>query len=618
MQNDATTGKDSVGKIIRRNLSFKRVGILWRRGVDAVKSRGWQALWREVSFRLRLAAGLDTWRYRADFPLRRELKHQRQNPPQPSPLVSVVVPLYNTPAVFLRQLVASVQRQSYANWQLVLADGSDRTTDDVARLCKGYAQKDDRITYLPLSKNEGIAGNTNAGLDAAKGEWLVLLDHDDVLQANALYEVVSAANATGAQLIYSDEAVLTDDLKHLMEYHFKGDYAPDTLRGCNVITHLCAFTGTLLQKAGGGEKSEYDGAQDYDLVLRLAEQAAVVHHIPKVLYFWRGHAGSTAGDIGQKPRAIAAGAAALQAHLGRVGLAGQAEPIDGNAGAYRVCYPVQGQPMVSVLIPCSDHVDDTSRCVASLYQKAGWPNLEVLILDNNSKDPATQSYYDDARKNYPGLRVLHWPGAFNFSAINNFGAAQAKGEHLLLLNNDIELLTDGFITELLSYSQRPDVGAVGAKLYYPDDEIQHGGLIVGVGGTAGCSHKGHPRKDAGYMFRLCTTQNVSAVTGAALMVKRALYEALGGLNETDFAVAFNDVDFCLRLWEKGLLNVFTPFAEAYHFESKSRGLDTEDANKERFEREAAAFRARWAALLQQGDPYYNPHFTLEYENFAFA
>ncbi|MGD9559412.1 MAG: glycosyltransferase family 2 protein [Oscillospiraceae bacterium] len=613
----AATGRDSLGKAVRRNLAPGKAAGLLRRGAATLKNEGWQALWREVAFRFNLALHRETWRHRADMPLRKTLRAQRKARFEHTPLVSVLVPLYNTPPAYLRQMIESVLAQSYAYFELVLADGSDAAHAEVGQLARRFAEKDARVRYVRLEKNAGIAGNTNAALQHSTGAWLLLLDHDDVLQPNALFEVVCAANATGAELIYSDEVVLDASLKHLCEFHFKGGYAPDTLRGCNVITHLCAFSRALLVRAGGGERAQYNGAQDYELILRLSEQARGIHHIPKVLYIWRSHGGSTAEDIAQKPEAIEAGAAALAAHLERVSLAGTVQPLGDHPGAYRVHYPVLGEPLVTVLIPNSDHSEDLARCLSSLYARGGWPLMEVLVIDNNSSDMATAAFYKEATKKYPGLRVLDWPGPFNFSAINNFGVEYALGDHLLLLNNDVEVLSDGFVAELLSYSQRHDVGAVGPMLYYPDNTVQHAGLILGIGQTAGVSHKGHARGDGGDMFRLCTTQNVSAVTGAALMVKRPLYEALGGLDDAHFAVAFNDVDFCLRLRQEGLWNVFTPFAQAIHYESKSRGYDTEGPRRERFEREAAVFREKYAAELAAGDPFYNPHFTLEHENFGY-
>lgn len=615
--NDPTTGVDSLGKAVRRNLSLRRIALLFGRAFSTLRTQGVQAMGREFSYRYRLATHGEVWRYRADMPLRKQLRAQRREEMAYMPRISVVVPLYNTPLPYLRQMIESVLRQSYTKWQLVLVDASDADHAEVGEAAQKYARRDTRFLYVRLYKNQGIAGNTNIGLAEADGSWLTLLDHDDVLQPNALYEVVKCVNDTGAQLVYSDEIVLDSTLEHLGEYHFKPGYGPDTLRGCNYITHLCAFSRVLLEEAGGGEKDEYNGAQDYDLILRLAEKAAKVMHIPKVLYFWRRHENSTARDIFQKPYAIQAGLQAVQAHLKRLGLPGAVSSQKDHPGAYRVAYKVEEQPLVSVIIPNKDHAEDLARCLASLYQKAGWPHMEVVVVENNSTEAATGAYYAQACKTYSNLRVVQYKGGFNFAAICNLGAQNAQGQHLLLLNNDIEILSDGFVREMLSYSQRADVGAVGALLYYPDDTVQHAGLFIGIGGTGGVNHKGHDRGDGGDLFRLCIAQNMSAVTGAALMVKKELYETMGGIDEENFAVAFNDVDFCLRLGDAGYWNVFTPFAEAYHYESKSRGYDTEGPNKERFGREAAAFKAKYAKILAEGDPFYNPHFTLEHENYGY-
>ena len=300
-------------------------------------------------------------------------------------------------------------------------------------------------------------------------------------------------------------------------------------------------------------------------------------------------------------------------------MTGRVESIPGSPGGYHTRYDVTRPGRVTVLIPNKDHSEDLARCLESLYRNAGWDDLEVLVLDNNSTQAETFACYGRAQQQYPNCRVLTYKGGFHFSAINNFGARHATGEHLLLLNNDIQVETPGFVRELLSYSQRPDVGAVGAKLFYPDGTIQHAGVFIGLGGSAGHSHKGHPRDSGGDMYRLATTQNMCAVTGACLMVKKELYDRFGGLDEENFAVAYNDVDFCLRLWQSGLLNVMTPCAAAVHHESKSRGDDTRAGGEKqaRYEREKARFCARYAGLMQQGDPYYNPHFTLLYENYGY-
>lgn len=609
--------RDTPLKTLRRILDPSHFASLVRRAVRCLRERGAEALWREFDYRVRLLLGGEVWRHRADIPLRRELRAQRRTPFANAPLVSVAVPLYNTPPRFLRELLRSLRRQTYANWELVLADASD-AGNDVPRRIAGRV-RDKRVRYLRLAENGGIARNTNAALDAAQGEYLALLDHDDVLMPNALYDTVKAINEQHADFVYSDEIVLDAALRKVQGYHFKPDFSPDTLRGCNYITHFSVFSRALLDRAGGGERPEFDGAQDFDLVLRLTEQAERIVHIPKVLYWWRSHSGSTAENIGAKPYAIAAGAAAVAAHLERIGLAGTVEPVPGSPGAYRTRYEITRPGRVSVLIPNKDHRADLARCLESLYQNAGWEDLEVLVIENNSTEPETFAFYEQIQTQYPACRVVQYEGGFNFSAINNFGARHAAGDHLLLLNNDIEVETPGFVRELLGYSQRPDVGAVGAKLFYPNDMVQHAGVIVGIGGTAGHMYKCQLRGSGGDLYRLATTQNFCAVTGACLMVKKELYDRMGGLDEERFAVAYNDIDFCLRLWQSGLLNVMTPFATATHYESRSRGDDTKCGGEKqaRYERERAGFRARYAGLIQRGDPYYNPHLSLESENYAY-
>ena len=606
--------QDSVGGMARRLLDPAHLADLARRSAATLRDKGAEQLWRDVTFRVGLALHHDSWQHRADLPLRRELKAQR-TADLPGPTVSIVVPVFNTPAKFFKEMLQSVQKQTYRRWQLVLVDASDETHPAASELARTAAKQDSRVVYRKI-QNGGIAANTTAGFALAAGEYLTLLDHDDVLYPNALFECVQTIQNTGADFVYSDEIVLSENLKALGGYHFKPDFAPDYLRGCNYITHLAVFSRSLLEEAGAAEYPEFDGAQDHELILRLTEKARRIEHIKKVLYIWRGHAGSTAAGMEAKPYALAAGERAINAQLKRLGLPGQAAAIDGAPGAYRLRYELTGSPLVSVLIPNKDHAEDLQRCLSSLYAKAGYDNFEVLVIENNSTDPATFAYYDTLPENFPRCRVVRYEGAFNFSAVNNFGAQFAAGEHLLLLNNDIEVLSEGFLRELLSYSQRPDVGAVGAKLYYPDDTIQHAGVLMGINGSAGHSHKSYPRKAVGDLYRLITTQNYMAVTGACLMTKTALYREAGGLDEEQFAVAYNDVDYCLKLWEKGLLNVYTPCAEAYHYESKSRGLDTLSENAKRYEREKANFYAKYQRYIDNYDPYYNPHFNNLFENFG--
>ena len=606
--------QDSVGGMARRLLNPAHLRDLARRSAATLREQGAEQLWRDVTFRVGLAFHHDGWRHRADIPLRRTLKAQRAAHLQ-GPCISIVVPVYNTPLPFFKQMVQSVRRQTYTNWQLVLVDASDAAHPAPGALAQKLAAQDGRILYQKI-ENGGIAANTTAGFAAATGAYLALLDHDDVLYPNALFACVQTIQTTGADFVYSDEIVLSADLKQLGGYHFKPDFAPDYLRGVNFITHLAVFSRPLLDAAGAYESREYDGAQDHDLFLRLTEKARKIEHIKQVLYIWRGHAGSTAAGMEAKPYAVEAGVRAIDAQLARLGLPGKAMPVPGAPGAFQVRYELTGRPLVSVLIPNKDHTADLDRCLTSLYQNAGYDNFEVLVIENNSTDPATEAYYQTLPERFARCRVVRYQGAFNFSAINNFGAQFAKGEHLLLLNNDIEILSGDFLRELLSYSQRPDVGAVGAKLYYPDDTIQHAGVLMGINGSAGHSHKSYPRTAVGDLYRLVTTQNYMAVTGACLMTKASLYHAAGGLDEEQFAVAYNDVDYCLKLWGQGLHNVYTPRAEAYHYESKSRGLDTLSENAQRYEREKANFYAKYKQYIDNYDPYYNPHFNNLFENFG--
>ena len=534
------------------------------------------------------------------------------------PTISILTPLYNTPENYLREFLDSFVNQTAPNGQLCLADASDDAHPEVERVVREYQRKNQRIVYKKV-ENKGIAANTNAAETLATGEYLALADHDDVLAPHAMYAMGKAVlqlreKGEPDSFLYSDEALFTKDIKKPMVGHFKPDYAPDYLLCCNYICHLAVFKRALYEQLGG-ERPECDGSQDHDLFLRLIEQTGGAAHLPQVLYYWRVHAGSTSGGTDAKPYVAAAAKKALADHLSRTGRTGTVE--DGLfPSTYRVKWDIEGDPKVSILIPNKDHTDDLEKCLYSIWSKTEWDNFEVIVIENNSTDPATFAYYEMLPSRFADCRVVYYKGAFNFSAINNFGATFAEGEHLLLLNNDIEVLSHDFLRELLSYSQRPDVGAVGAKLYYPDDTIQHAGVLMGINGSAGHSHKSYPRTAVGDMYRLVTTQDYMAVTGACLMTKTALYRECGGLDEEKFAVAYNDVDYCLKLWQKGLLNVYTPRAEAYHYESKSRGLDTLSENTKRYEREKANFYAKYAQYINNYDPYYNPHFNNLFENFG--
>ena len=607
--------QDSPLKFLKRNLNIKRITSLASRGVASLKNDGLEATWRKIDFRIKLMTKGDVWKIRSDIPLKRELKAQKTATFPYMPKISIIVPLYNTPQKFLKEMIDSVYNQSYSNWQLVLADASDKDLPYIKSTVDSY--NDSRIVYEKLAENKGISENTNKGFALADGDYLALLDHDDVILPNALYENVKAINETGAQVLYSDEITLDGELKHLIQFHFKIDYAPDFLRGVNYITHFLVFERKLFEQVGAYEDARFDGAQDFDLTLRLSEKANKVHHIPKVLYYWRGHAGSTANDMSTKMYAFEAGRAAVQAHLDRIGLKGQVS-IQKYPGSYRTVYEVEGNPQVSIVIPNKDHIEDLSRCIDSIFALGGWDNVQVIVVENNSTEKETFEYYEKITAQNSKVQVVYYNGGFNFSAICNFGVQYATGDHILLLNNDVEFVSENFVKEMLSYSQRADVGAVGAKLYYPDGYLQHAGVIIGINGSAGHSHKGlaDARNNTGDMYRLVTTQNYLAVTGACLMVKTDLSKQFP-LDEENFAVAYNDVDFCLRLYEAGYLNVFTPYSEGVHYESKSRGLDETDKPNLRYEGEKARFAEKWQKYFNYGDPYYNPHFTLLYENYGY-
>lgn len=559
----------------------------------------------------------------ASFPNEEERKRQTETQFLSPVKISILVPLYNTPENFLRAMIESVLAQTYENWELCLADGSDEEHGYVETVCREYAKKDgeekSRIQYRRLEKNEGISGNTNRCYEMSSGEYIGLFDHDDVLHPSVLYEYVKAINEKGADYLYCDETTFKgNDINKMLTMHFKPDYAPDNLRANNYICHFSVFSRKLLE---GTElfRNKFDGSQDHDMILRLTDRAKCVVHVPKLLYYWRSHSGSVASGIQAKPYAIDAAKGAVAEHLRNHGYRNfQIESTRAFETIFRIRYQIIGNPKISIIIANREHKEDLARCVTSVIEKSTYGNYEIIIVENNSESEEIFAYYESLKEAYPEkLKVVNYEGTFNYAAVNNLGVRHADGEYVLLLNNDTQVITVNWMEELLMYAQREDVGAVGAKLYYPDRTIQHAGVVLGLGAhrTAGHSHYKQPKENLGYMGRLCYAQDVSAVTGACLMVKRGLYDAVGGLDE-DFVVSLNDVDFCLKLREKGLLNVFTPFAELYHFESVSRGLDNQGEKAERYEKESERFRKKWADVLSQGDPYFNENFSLDRSDFS--
>ncbi|MEY8516588.1 glycosyltransferase family 2 protein [Lachnospiraceae bacterium 29-84] len=559
--------------------------------------------------------------------LRRQTLHEKELPYRP--LVSVVVPCYGTPKKYLLEMIESVRRQTYGNWQLCLADASPGGEVEEALSSYLKGQPDGRIVYRRLGSNQGIAGNTNEGIAMAEGEWIAFLDHDDLLAPEALFEMVSLINRDPeVELIYSDEDHVEEGSKGLKHKnpHFKPEFSPDLLRSNNYITHFLCVSRRVIGQAGP-LSTEFDGAQDYDFILRCTEAAKKVGHVPRVLYHWRIHGNSTSDNPMSKAYAYEAGERALQQHLARAGQEGEVSRL-AHFGYYRIRYAVKGAPLVSILIPNKDQAELLRRCIASIQQST-YQNYEVIVIENNSEDKQTFQFYQElvgkdctkacvSEGVLPGgqaVRVVRWDHPFNYSAINNYGASYARGEYFVLLNNDIELITKEWMEELLGNCQRPEVGIVGARLYYPDNTVQHAGIVVGIDGIAANMFPGLRRGQEGYYHKAAIQLNYSAVTAACMMVSKKVFEKVHGLEE-ELAVAFNDLDFCLRVRQEGYLIVYNPFVEAYHYESKSRGLEDTKEKVRRFGEEIEFIRRRWIGLLKAGDPYYNPNFSLKKCNYA--
>ena len=551
----------------------------------------------------------DEWQERYEVTVK-ELEEQRKVKFAKEPLFSIVIPLYMTNKNFLREMIESVRKQTYTNWQLCLADGSGKESP-LTEILKEYAKSDKRIKYETLSENLGISGNTNAAIQMAEGDIIVLADHDDIMPANALYELAKAWNEDEEiDVIYSDEDKISMDGKKYFEPHFKSDFNIDLLCSMNYICHLFAFKKGLLEKTGLF-RQEFDGAQDYDFILRCCENAKKIHHIPKILYHWRCHIDSTASNPDSKRYAFEAGRRAIEEHYKRVGIPARVEQSE-FYGLYRTFYEWDREPLVSILIPNKDHIDDLEKCLSSI-RRGNYTNYEVIIIENNSTEEETFAYYKKIDSEQ--IHVVYYDGIFNFSSINNFGAAHARGEYFLLLNNDTEMIGENCIRELLGPCMRQEVGAVGARLYYADDTIQHAGVVLGFGGIAGHTFIGKSRYDLGYFGRIVCAQDYSAVTAACMMTKRKAFETVGGLSE-ELRVAFNDIDYCMKLRKEGYLIVYNPYAELYHYESKSRGLEDTPDKVERFNGEIEMFNRKWEKELEKGDPYYNPNLTLDNSDFS--
>lgn len=534
-------------------------------------------------------------------PNKEELEIQRKTKFEYEPKISIIVPMYNTKERYFKELVESVINQTYSNWELCLADGSIEKLDFVYDII----QNESRIKYKILDENKGISGNSNAAIELATGDYLALLDHDDIIPEFSLFEIVKAINEDKeAQFIYTDEDKLMEYKENRLGPHFKPDYAPDTLRSYNYICHFSIFKKNLMDKLGGFN-SEFDGSQDYDLIIRATEQANRIIHIQKLLYNWRMNENSVALNSEAKPYAYEAAKRVIKASLKRQNI--DAEVMDSKVkGLYRVKYKVKGNPKVSIIIPNKDHIKDLKKCLESI-QKSTYDNYEILIIENNSEDNSTFKYYHELISNNKIKVLVYETKEFNYSKINNFAVQNASGEYILLLNNDIEILTEDYIEEMLGTCQRNDVGAVGAKLIYKDNKIQHAGVVLGLTGIAGHVNALMGNDDIGYMGRIMIQQNFNAVTGAMLMVSKENYLKVGMLSE-EFAVAYNDIDFCLKLRDINKVNVYNPYVEAIHYESKTRGYEDTDEKKQRLEKESNRLKEKWPKYFEKEDAYFNINF----------
>lgn len=604
-----------------------------QKGIACLKEYGFRELYIRAVEKLRSQKiSYDKW-YQKHAITEEQQKAQREdvNTWQEHPLVSICVPLYNTPEMYLREMIDSVVNQTYPKWQLCLADGSPN--ENLRELIKQNYAAEERICYRHLEENLGIAENTNKAFEMATGEWISLLDHDDILPPEALYETLVAAGVAEGkaslvkckksdvviEAVYSDEDKISEDLTEHFDPHFKPDYNIDLLRTNNYITHLFTVKREIVERVGGF-KSKYNGAQDFDFIFRCTDAAKGVAHVPRVLYHWRTSAGSTAENPASKMYAYEAGKLAIEDHLEAKGLAGEVS-FTRSLGFYRVKYKVEKEDLISIIIPNKDQAAMLEKCIASV-EKSTYTQYEVIVVENNSTEKEIFSYYEkltgcayvaDAPMegiltNGNRVCVVTWKDFFNYSAINNFGAGYAKGSYLLLLNNDIEIMTEDWLEEMLGHCQREDVGAVGCKLLYPDGTIQHAGVGIGLGGIANSMFVGMDSKFHGYMHRANLQMNYSAVTAACMMVKKSVFDEVGGLEE-ELTVAYNDIDLCLKMGAAGYRIVYTPYAIATHYESKSRGKENTSEKQARLKRESDYMLAKWKDIFEYGDPYYNPNFS---------
>lgn len=538
----------------------------------------------------------------------RTIEKQRSAKFNYMPKISIVVPMYNTKFSYFVELIDSINNQTYQNFEVCLADSSKIPDVQIQK----YIQElnSSKIVYKNISQNLGISENTNVAISFSTGDYVAFCDHDDVISIDALYEVVKAINSSDADFIYTDEDILENGIRK--NPHFKPDFSPDLLTSYNYICHLCVVKRKLFDEVGLLNK-EFDGAQDYDFVLRATEKAKNIVHIPKVLYHWRAHETSTSYNSSAKEYVYMAGKRAIEEHFKRINIKAKVEILD-EPGRYRVKYDVIGNPKISIIIPNKDSKSDLKKCIDSIL-KSSYQNYEIVIVENNSKTKEIFDYYDKIQKDNDNIKVVSIKiDKFNYSLINNFGVKNSKGEYIVLLNNDTKVLSNDWMEEMLGICQRDDVGIVGAKLLYPDFKVQHAGVVVGIGGVAGHVNVNIAENEEGYFSRANVINNFSAVTAACLMIKRSIFEKIDGLDE-NLQVAFNDIDLCMKVRKLKYLIVFTPYAKLMHYESKTRGSEDTPEKIKRFESEMDVFKSKWKDELDRGDPYYNINLRLDKVNF---
>ena len=583
--------------------------------VRNTKNYGIRSTMLKIKIALRTRAAFATANYNSwikkHMPDAKELAKQEKTVFEYNPKFSVLVPLYETDEYFLEELIKSVKKQTYKNWELCFSDGS-KDSKRLRKFIEPYTE-DNRIKYIAIQQGPlGISDNTNQAYELATGDYIILGDHDDLFTPDAFFECARVLNERKVDVIYTDEDKTDEKGKKHFGPNFKPDFNIDLLRSCNYICHMFVASKTLIDKVGLFN-SEFDGAQDYDFILRCTEQADYVYHIPKVLYRWRAHSASTSERPDSKLYAFDAGRHALEAHYKRTGLEALVENGD-HLGQYKTIYKIMGAPLISIVIPNKDHIDDLKKCMDSIDEKSDYKNYEYIIVENNSEENVTFEFYKKLEQR-DDVRILYWDKEFNYSAINNFGVKEARGEYILLLNNDTEVINADWLSQMLGYCQREDVGIVGARLYYEDDTIQHAGVVIGFGGIAGHAFVTLDEDSDLYQSRTKVACDYSAVTAACMMVKKSVYDEVGGLEEA-FKVAFNDIDFCMKVRATGKLVVYNANAKLHHYESKSRGAEDTFEKKERFNSEIKLFNSRWHDILENGDPYYNVNLTLDKADFS--